>query len=247
MIFSLLTWRGQTKKGFVMINRGILLLTMMLWGNALIFARSPEETEAQMDEIKLDRSYVYGESFNDDMNVAYQTALSDLTESVNVLRVDNGKEMLAVSDLQTRVNELKYFKNGRHTVFLYILLTEMFKIGEKTQDGVVSRHGNLPAAQESFAHKLPENVQETLSGQDNWPEIKGILKSYKEDGIIKVTGNVEKLSDVPDDAYSILFDGFGGILAIISPKNSPERINYKNNLRFEESNVTDYKFIVWYK
>lgn len=234
-----------------MINRGILLLIMMLWGNALMFALSPEEIEARMDEIKLDESYIYGESFNDDMNIAYQTALFDLTESANVFRADKGKEMLATSDLQTRVKELKYFSNGRHTVFLYILLAEMLEIGEETQHGVLRQPDNpssivnMPDGKE--AHRLPENVQETLAGQDNWTEIKGILISYKEDGVIKVTGNVERLSDVPDDACSILFDGFGGILAILSPKNSPDRIDYKTNLRFEEPNITDYKFIVWYK
>lgn len=95
-------------------------------------------------------------------------------------------------------------------------------------------------------HQYTE-VVDALASQDNWLEIKGMLIQYKQDGKIKETGNVSTQMEVPDDAYSILLDELGGILAILSPKSSTNRINHKTNLRYDGSNFTDCKFIVWYK
>lgn len=94
---------------------------------------------------------------------------------------------------------------------------------------------------------LPDDITQTLCGQDNWLEIKGFLTAYKRDGRIRSVGNVLTYAEVPEDAYAILMDDMGGILSILSPKNSKTRINYRTNQVDNESNHSDCKFIVWYK
>ncbi len=102
----------------------------------------------------------------------------------------------------------------------------------------------MPTAQNT---PLSGDVQEILSTQDNWVEIKGFLGTFKKEGKISETGAETSFSKVPADAYSILIDDKGGILSILSPKNSAYRINYKTNKEDHESNYSDCKFIVWYR
>lgn len=102
----------------------------------------------------------------------------------------------------------------------------------------------MPTAQNSV---LPGTVLETLSAQDNWVEIKGFLGRFKKEGKISETGAETSFVQVPADAYAILIDDKGGILAILSPKNSSNRINYKTNKEDNESNYSNCKFIVWYR
>lgn len=92
-----------------------------------------------------------------------------------------------------------------------------------------------------------QSVTQTLSSLDNWKEMKEIIINFKSEGKIKENGNCYNMEEVPADAYAILFDGYGGILAILSPKNSPTRINHKTNRSDNETNHPDYKFIFWYK
>jgi len=243
-------------------------------------ALTTAEIQAKMDEIKLNETFIYGEDFRDEENLAYQNALSELVNYANEIRVEKGLQMLSIGDLQTKVKDLKYTKDGRHTVLVYLPLQEMLSMVIKSHNDVVSQanvsSSTTPATNPSSekiykdsseekdgyvfvpnrqpsAHNtdtdphLRTEVLDALASQDNWLEIRGLLIQFKQDGKIKKTGNVNTQVDVPDDAYSIFLDELGGILAILSPKSSTDRFNYKTNLRYDGSNFTDCKFIVWYK
>lgn len=94
---------------------------------------------------------------------------------------------------------------------------------------------------------LSDDVIEVLCGQDNWAEIKGFLAQYKDLGQIRETGVARTPAEVPDDAVSILVDELYGILAILSPKTSDPRINYRTNNIDSETNYSNCKVIVWYR
>lgn len=240
------------------------------------YAQTPEEVELKMDEIKLDESYVYGEDFNDDKDIAFQNALTELTAYANELRADKGKDFLNSSDLLTVVKELRYKRGDRYNVLLYLPLTQMFAITSKSHSDIVSQNmpsesspANVspqqtvePERQLTFVPNrqsettpqaaaiqtpMPDDIMQTLCGQDNWMEIKGFIKAYKDEGRISAVGNVLSYAEVPDDAYAILMDDMGGILSILSPKNSAKCINYRTNQTDSETNHSNCKFIVWYK
>lgn len=250
-----------------------ILLTCIsaLWSNA----QTPEEIESKMDEIKLDAGYVYGEDFNDGKDIAFQNALTELTAYANELRAEKGKEILNSSDLLTVVKELKYQRGNRHIVLVYLPLSQMLGITSKSHSDVVAQsappkpsQSEVPSQQkieqeQKFTFvpnrqpettnpaiiqtQLPDDIMQTLCSQDNWMEIKGFLTTYKGEGRISLVGNVLSYAEVPDDAYAILMDDLGGILSILSPKNSENRINYRTNQTDSETNHSNCKFIVWYK
>lgn len=237
------------------------------------FAQSPEEIEAKMDEIKLNEKYIYGEDYNNNKDIAYDNALWELLSSANEIRAEKGLEMLKAPDLQPVIEELRYSKDQRFTVFVYIPLSLMLNMNSKSHLDVVPHNDHIrkndssssaqvqdkpevknptPASdhtpvQSPETTPLPNDILMTLSVQDNWIEIRGFLSQYKRDGKIKETGNTQNFEEVPNDAYSILIDEMGGILSILSPKNSPHRINYKTNKQDNETNHPNCKFIVWYK
>lgn len=124
------------------------------------------------------------------------------------------------------------------------------------QTGFVPNKPNKPTPASNSTSSAPSNfnapavngdVIEIISQQDNWTEIKGLLSSFKQQGKIKETGYVTESAEIPEDAYSILIDEMYGVLAILSPRNSSKRINYKTNKTDSESNYNNCKVIVWYR
>lgn len=236
------------------------------------FAQSPEEIEQKMDEIKMDEAFIYGEDYNDNKDMAYQNALTELLSSVNEMRGEKGKDYISVSDIQPILKELRYTKSTRNVSFLYIPINQALSLTPKQKIDVASTEPNsihnnnaivknqrtednskftfvpnTPQSNHNDISTSDKGILETLCSQDNWVEIKGFLILFKNEGKIKETGNCLSYSEVPDDAYSILMDEMGGILSIMSPKNSPNRINHKTNQNDNENNYTNCKFIVWYK
>ena len=236
------------------------------------FAQSPEEIEKKMDEIKMDEAFIYGEDYNDNKDMAYQNALTELLSSINEMRGEKGKDYITVSDIQPILKELRYTKSTRNVSFLYIPIHQALSLTPKQKIDVATSEPNSTQnnnaidlnqrtednSKFNFVPNTPQpnhnafstsdkGILETLCSQDNWVEIKGFLTSFKKEGKIKETGNCLSYAEVPDDAYSILMDEMGGILSIMSPKNSPNRINHKTNQTDNENNHTNCKFIVWYK
>lgn len=237
-------------------------------------AQSPDEIEDMMDKIKLDETFIYGEAYSDDKEMAYQNALSELLSSINELRDENGSALISISDLQPIIKELRYTKGNKNLSFLYLPLSQALSLSPKTRHDNITNNSAPQQVEQSQAiesekeekspqltfvpgkptnqvtstpTQAPTEILEILCGQDNWIEIRGFLISFKEEGKIKETGKCLSFTEVPDDAYSILMDEMGGILSIMSPKNSPNRINHRTNQADNENNHENCKFIVWYK
>lgn len=264
-----------------MRNNVFLIAVMLLFAGVACFAQTPQEIEQQMDEIKMDESFIYGEDYNADKDLAYQSALAELLTSINELRAEAGKEGLSTADLQPIIKELRYTKGDRNVSFLYLPFSQAMSITPRQKITVTTNPPERKLEQNPVSANTPSSVNaqpthpvqptrpaqtmqsvqsvqsvqspsyssmaDELSGQDNWAEIKGMLISYKSRGQIRQTGNCLSFAEVPNDAYAILMDELGGIVAILSPKNSANRINHKTNQQDNETNHTNYKFIVWYK
>ncbi len=264
------------------LNRFIVVL--LLLSSSSVFAQSLKNIEAQMNEIKLNEMMVYGEDFNDDRNIAYQNALSELLIYANKLRTEKGKSMIKISDLQPIAKELTDSKGNRHNVLVYTPISQLLSITNKynleiiiqtvdneslrnnintgrdleiqptsEQNNFNSNEGSNTNGLSTIFHKefgdTPSSnvILDTLCSQDNWNEIKGFITTFKSQGKIKETGFCTSHTEVPTDAYSILIDEMYGILSILSPKNTANRINYKTNLADSETNHPNCKVIVWYR
>lgn len=260
------------------------IVVLLLSTFSASFAQSIESIEGQMDEIKLSEKMIYGEDFNDDKNIAYQNALSELLTYANEFRMKKGKSMIKVSDLQPIAKELTYSKVNRHNVLVYIQILQLLSIKSKNNSDIITKttdneslYNNIDPSQtsevqttteqnnfnskdgsnsvklstispkESDAAPQSNEIIDILCSQDNWSEIKGFITTFKSQGKIKETGFCTSHTEVPTDAYSILIDDMYGILSILSPKNTANRINYKTNLHDSETNYPNCKVIVWYR
>lgn len=237
-------------------NRVLIWLVIFLSAmSCSMMAATPEETEAQMDKIKLDETMIYGEDFNDNKEVAYQNALNELLLTANELRMASNASELAAADLNGVAKELSYRKGTRNVVMLYMPRTQALKLKHgNTAAPTPPQPAQKPTPQPSTPTPAPavatppaDEIIDAICSQDNWMEIKGFLSDFKRQGKITDSGSTKTSSEVPQDAYAILFDELGGILAILSPKNSGQRIDYRTNRTDTESNHSNYKFILWYK
>lgn len=240
-------------------------------------AQNSSTIERQMDDVKLSEEFIYGYMESDDKNIAYDDALQDLLMSVNDYRLEKDKEAsrLTVSDIQPCAKELAYAEADVHYVLVYLTRRQALSLTRKSHEGVVpTLPGSRPkpevrkdslapakpqppvtpvAPKESKepkaapAAQLPDDVVATITGQDTWLEVKGLLTEYKRRGQVKETGVVTKAVEAPADAYVILIDELSGILAFLSPNGGSGRINNRTFQPDSESNYTNCKVIVWYK
>lgn len=238
----------------------LLLLTALP-----LCAQSPAGTEVQMNEIKLNESMVYGEGFSENKEIAYDNALNELMIFANEYRAKKGQQAIGVSDLLTVVKELVCKNGAQYTVMVYMPMTQMLAITPKSNSDIVAQlipgqkqeaaatvaaeAAPAPAAETAVFRPTPaaDEILRKLCPQDNWLEIKGFMIDFKQSGKITSVGNVISYAEVPDDAYAILMDEMGGILAILSPKGGARQVNCRTRKIDAASNYSNCKYIFWYK
>lgn len=233
-------------------NSILILLTFILSAIPVdMAADTPEEIEVQMDRIKLDETLIYGEDFSDNKDLAYDNAMAELLVTANELRAEDELQPLQASDLKPLAKELYYKKGMRHVVMFYMPRSQALDLRQSETATPIPQLPTPPVVtippSSPTATPAADEIIDILCGQDNWIEIKGFLTKFKQEGKIKATGAVTSASETPVDAYSILIDEFGGILAILSPMDRGQRIDYRTKRADDESNHNNWKFIFWYK
>lgn len=218
-----------------------------------------DKIDEKMNRIKLDENMLYGQSYGTDSASVFENAFRELLSSANDLRISKGKEMIKASDIKSLVKELKYIEFRRYVILIYAPAKELIAIKGKTAATIETPQPDIhfipTHTSEKPRKQLPAIVaptqdqsvlMELIRHQESWIEIKGFMTEYKRKGKI-MTGVCENQGEVPEDAFSILIDEMGGILAILSPKKRNLRINHRTNLADAESNYPDCKYIVWYR
>ena len=263
-----------------MTNRILGYLTVFL---VLLFtveglAQTPEEILEEMDKVKLDANYLYGEGFQEDYEKAQAEALNHLMEIINEVRLESCKGNLKPSQVIPLMKELKYDGEYGWDILLYFPKEQAISMSGKPTPISTPEPNNTPTqtpnpnpnpnptptpsptpspspsltpsptpTPAASSDRKMEEITRNFGMQDSWIEIKSLFVEYKNNGWISQNGAVEDISIVPSDAYSILIDEHGGVLAILSPKISEKRINYKTNQIDNEANYSNCRFIVWYK
>lgn len=227
----------------------ILISLLLCIMPCLIMAKSKDdEIKDKTDSIKLDAAYIYAEAFGD-ANWAFENALINLTASANEIRQGRGMPQITDQELKPKASELQYTRRGRLTVFLYISIEEMLKIGKAEAAAepapAIPPKPTQPA--QPAAGAFSAEALRSIAIQDNWIEVKGILSSMKKSGKLKENGTCKSPGEVPDDAYSLLIDDMQGIIALLTPKKMGPQKNLKTNRPAQESDFTNCKAIVWFK
>ena len=203
----------------------IFFLNFNIWANDM-------DTKKRILEVKLNEEFIFGEGLNEDKEIAYGNALSDLLLYSNELKKEKNQQEVSLSDLQLNVETLDYFDGKRYEVIVYITLNELFQIKSKS-----------PV---SYYPEKENDIEDFLLTQDNFTEIRDYLSAMKRSGRILETGAIDNTSSLPKNASLILIDDLGGILSILSPRNENGRLNYRTRLFDDVNNYSNCKFIVWY-
>lgn len=251
-----------------MINKIYILFICLITVPFALTGQTNSNVIDEMNNVKLNESFIFGEGFHVKKDVAHECAISEILSYAIELRFDNGNsEKLLPSDIQPIVKQLIHFDGNQYNIFLYVDRAQILSMSghlesqkissnadprsetkelvepDKTRNSQMSKGTSL----EDRFTPLPNDVLNTLCNQDNWTEIKGFLSTYKNQGRIRDTGFCTNTSDIPVDSYRILIDEKYGILAILAPKNMSDRVNIKTGQVDNESNYSNCAVIVWFK
>lgn len=230
-----------------------LFFLLMFFLNFNMLAND-EDAKRRILDVKLNEEFIFGEGLNEDKEIAYGNALSDLLLYSNELKKDKNQQEVSLCDLQLNVETLDYFDGKRYEVIVYIPLNILYQIQSKSPKedlsltDMKSNPDKTPSINNS-AFYYPEkgnDIEDFLLTQDNFTEIRDYLSVMKRSGRILETGAIDNTSSLPKNASLILIDDLGGILSILSPRNENGRLNYRTRLFDDVNNYSDCKFIVWY-
>ena len=249
-----------------MMLRFLLTICLIL---SKVTAFADEPTETDFIRIKQNEYFVSGEGRSVDKNSSYASAMQNLLLVINEERVYGGLDELRVPDVQPHVIEmLRSGSDGYHTL-LYVSYDLAMELSSSQTDMASQGHvqpANPPAPpanpptppvppttqSQNYTpannyNEMPDEVMEALRIQNSWIELQGIMSEFKKQGKISTTGATRSFSEVPDDAYMILLDDIAEVIAILSPRQSTNRKDYRKNRPDNESNHLNCKTIVWYK
>ena len=117
----------------------------LLFGLLTLFAfcamAENDDVAAEMKKIKQSEDFVYDESYNENKDVAFDSALQTLVVTINMLRNDEGLETVTVADVQPFAQELSRQLSGQYNVMVYMPIVEALKLTHKDNSLVVQQAG----------------------------------------------------------------------------------------------------------
>lgn len=119
------------------IRIGLFVALWMIGGLFLLKGQNLAAVRGRINSVKLDAAYLYAEVTHQDVNLAYESALSELLLAVNDLRESNGKPVVQVNDLTGRVKQLEYKRGEKFVVFVYVLADKALAIVRGKSRGIV--------------------------------------------------------------------------------------------------------------
>lgn len=228
----------------------------------------------EINAIKLDENYLFADASDEDKNIAFDNALYDLLLLVNVMRVESSKPTLETSHLVNLVENKSYLRGEKTLSFVYILTEKAMSIMPKESLGIVVGTQQQPAdsvaaapakqtAQtEATAQKQPEQQQQQkytfvankdissatarLCEYEMATEASLALKKYSSEGTISQFDRARSMSEIPADAYLLLFDRQHVIKAILGPDTGSGRMNMRTRQPDALGNYHQVA-VIWYR
>lgn len=209
-------------------------------------------TKAEMNRIKSDDKYIYGEGTAVDLEKATAQATSDLKNYMVEECASKNKTPLSDEQLSKCVKTLSLSETGRVSVLVYILDSDLNNGGAvaTTKPMFVPEPKPTPTPIKENPTVLiaasPASDAKSLSPRiarlNTWLEIKGIVTEAKRAGNISATGVCGSLEEVPAEAWTAVFDKDASLVRMYSPAVNGSRSQYRS----DKSSETP-KFFFWYK
>jgi hypothetical protein len=224
---------------------------VFLLGNHSLFAQS-DDIKRQINDIKMNDNYVYGEAGNKDEALAYNLAIKDLMETL-ALQAPEIEEY----NVKERIQKLSYDRGDIKNVFVYLCLSNV----ASQEDSPTIDEPPVDISFDSIDVNTATVVIETdvvetdvfasdiiraVLEREMMDDVYRYLNMKQKEGRVSRFEVAKNLEEIPDNAIVVLFDKTFSISAVLSQMTDGKRTNLRNHL---PDNILNYSGhgVLWYE
>lgn len=231
------------------ITRYFIVLYCLLSQVNIIVAQNTTIKE-QINAIKLNDIYLYGEAKHKVEDLAILHAKKDLVETVNTLRNEMGLSSMEEVDIEGLYKKLSYQRGELIYVFIYLNKEQVLNnlSSSSTNDTRTEEVDIDPShliidnsINEQYANEILQNIIERQMIEN----VYGYLQQAKEDNKVEKFSKARNLAEIPDNAFVIIYNRTYKVVTVLTKKVNDKRINVRTN---RPDLITNYSGhgAIWY-
>lgn len=227
----------------------LFLLGFWLFYADVLSAQS-DSVKQQINNIKLDESYLFGEAkdLNGDLATAY--AVKDLLVCVNAFRCENKLSLIEEKSIDPVYLKLSYRRGDLTYVFTYLKKKQALEISSmllpatstvEVADIDPERIVIYDVADTTVHDEILQNILERQMIDDVYGYLQNLKKKDKIAGFAVAKGMLE----IPDNAMLIIYNRMHKVVAVLTEKVNEERKNIRTNKPDRIFNYSGHG-VLWY-
>lgn len=244
-------------------NFKLLIWSILLFSQQM-FAQE-KDVKALILDIKLNETYIYGEGTDIDKNIAYDIALQEITNNINELRLSCNKEPITSKAIVALLSQYSYNRGEAELVFVYIQTSQIMNLKTKdnpkfnlntTKQSIITEKKDSQEVQSTqsldimsstfYNGTLKQDMLAYILAPTQTTDLIKCLERFKFEGKISQIKNIRSFEEIPIDAQVVAYNREHTVIAVFSPENNGERINYKTQKKEKITNYRGCGFF-WFK
>lgn len=221
-------------------NRWVFLL-LLLCSHA-VSAETEQELKQRIVDIKLNGSYLWGESTDKTEEAARESAEGSLLTQVKSWLISKGKDLELAQQASAKWTAITTNRGNQKRVFLYVKASDIASGGNTvavTTPTVTSTTTPVastatPVASTATPVAVPSVIQE-IAACAKYADMATKVQTMKADGRLKSYARYASLTH-PEDCYLIIYNREGDVVATLTPGTTR-----KNVATGEETSLSRYK------
>ena len=231
------------------ITRYLIILCCLLSQVNIIVAQSSSIKE-QINAIKLNDVYLYGEAKHKIEDLAILHAKKDLVNTVNALRAEMGLSSVEEANIEGLYKKLSYQRGELIYVFIYLNKEHVLNnMSSTSSNDTATEEVDIDPSRlfidnsinEQYANEILQNIIERQMIEN----VYGYLQQAKEDNKVEKFAKARNLAEIPDNAFVIIYNRTYKVVTVLTKKVNDKRINVKTN---KPDLITNYSGhgAIWY-
>lgn len=220
-----------------------LLICLSLLTTTSLFAQG--DIRKQINEIKLDESFIKAEANDEQEDEAFRSAALNLIYNYNSERQVKNLDTLSIEVLKPALKSLVYARGEikRVLVFIEVAVADSLSDVREKEHVTVAEKVEIPMMNEERVSY--NEFLLLLCDIEMVDEAVKLILSQKEEGKISEFGQLKSVTDIPNDAYLIVYDRQRSVRALLAPQGSV----YHNIKRDCDDAITNYSGCgaIWFR
>lgn len=211
-----------------------------------LFAQS--DIRKQINEIKLDESFIKTEANDEQEDAAFKSAALNLIYNYNSERLGKNLDTLSIEVLKPALKSLVYARGEikRVLVFIEVAVADSLSDTHEKENAAVAETKKEEIPVMNVGHISSYNeILLLLCDIEMVDEAVKLILSQKDEGKISEFGQLKSITDIPQDAYLIIYDRQRSVRAILAPQGT----GYHNIKRDCDDAITNYSGsgAIWFR